>query len=347
MLLSLERSHRDGVRQSWGVSEQEDTGSRVEQGRSWADALQRRHRGLGFPYAVIRKYSDDDGARLAALITYYGFLSLFPLLILAAVTVSAVLRDDAERRSQLIDAIVPAQFQDTVNNALAALPSNGIALTVGLFGLIFSSLGLVTSTYHTLNHIAAVPHRARLEGLPRYLRTVLLLVLLVAGVAGMGTLTLAAGIQTDGARIAAFAGSTLIVFLLLWAATALLLPRRPQLSLVWPGALIGSLAIAGELTFGAAVLPRLVAKSGPIYGSFAAIVGLFTLMYLVSQVLVFAGEIAIVRGRGLWPRTLDPTSPTEADVRALGALARMQERMPVERVQARFDALPHQEDLVD
>ena len=322
---------------------QESTGSRAERRRARLDAVQRDHGVLGFPYAVIRKYSDDDGARLAALITYYGFLSLFPLLILAAVTVSAVLRDDAERRSQLIDAIVPTQFQDTVNNALAALPSNGVALTVGILGLVFSSLGLVTSTYHALNHLAAVPHRARLESAPRYVRTVLVLLLLVVGVAGMGVLTLAAGAQGDRgatARIAAFAGSTLIVFLLLWAAIALLLPRRPRLTLIWPGAVIGSLAIAGELTFGAALLPRLVAKSGPVYGSFAAIVGLFTLMYLVSQVLVFAGEVAIVRARDLWPRSLDLTKPTDADERALGALARMQERMPVERVQARFDAPP-------
>jgi len=322
---------------------QEATGSRAERRRSRVDDFQRDHGALGFPYAVIRKYSDDDGARLAALITYYGFLSLFPLLILAAVTVSAVLRDDAERRSQLIDAIVPTQFQDTINNALAALPSNGVALTVGIVGLVFSSLGLVTSTYHTLNHIAAVPHRARLEGAQRYVRTVLVLLLLVAGVAGMGVLTLAAGARptVDGAaRIAAFAGSTLIVFLLLWAAIALLLLRRPRLSLIWPGVFIGSLAIAGELTFGAALLPRLVAKSGPVYGSFAAIVGLFTLMYLVSQVLVFAGEIVIVRVRDLWPRSLDLTKPTDADQRALGALARVQERMPVERVQARFDAPP-------
>ena len=60
--------------------------SRVAHGlrlSSRLDVLQRRHRFLGIPWAVLRKYSDDDGARLAALITYYGFLSLFPLLLLA------------------------------------------------------------------------------------------------------------------------------------------------------------------------------------------------------------------------------------------------------------------------
>jgi len=46
------------------------------------DGYQRRHRWLGFPIAVLYKFGDDQGPYLTALITYYGFLSLFPLLLL-------------------------------------------------------------------------------------------------------------------------------------------------------------------------------------------------------------------------------------------------------------------------
>ena len=47
------------------------------------DAYQRRHRRVGFPIAVVYKFTDDQGSYLTALITYYGFLSLFPLLLVA------------------------------------------------------------------------------------------------------------------------------------------------------------------------------------------------------------------------------------------------------------------------
>ena len=50
----------------------------VKQIIAWADRLQRKHGVLGFPYAVVKKYGDDAGGRQAALITYYGFLSIFP-----------------------------------------------------------------------------------------------------------------------------------------------------------------------------------------------------------------------------------------------------------------------------
>src|SRR6185312_3446356 len=46
------------------------------------DRFQRRHRWAGLPLAVVYKYNDDQGGYLAALITYYGFLSVFPLLLL-------------------------------------------------------------------------------------------------------------------------------------------------------------------------------------------------------------------------------------------------------------------------
>src|SRR5581483_9235931 len=46
------------------------------------DGYQRRHRWAGLPLAVVYKFADDQGGYLTALITYYGFVSLFPLLLL-------------------------------------------------------------------------------------------------------------------------------------------------------------------------------------------------------------------------------------------------------------------------
>jgi uncharacterized BrkB/YihY/UPF0761 family membrane protein len=65
---------------------------------AWADRLQREHGVLGFPHAVIKKYGDDAGGRHAALITYYGFLSIFPLLLLGVAILTRVLADHADLR---------------------------------------------------------------------------------------------------------------------------------------------------------------------------------------------------------------------------------------------------------
>ena len=74
---------------------------------AWADRLQREHGVLGFPYAVIKKYGDDAGGRQAALITYYGFLSIFPLLLLGVAVLSRVLASHPDLRERLISLFVP------------------------------------------------------------------------------------------------------------------------------------------------------------------------------------------------------------------------------------------------
>jgi len=43
------------------------------------DRFQRERAWLAFPIAVMRKFGDDRGGSLAALIAYYGFFSIFPL----------------------------------------------------------------------------------------------------------------------------------------------------------------------------------------------------------------------------------------------------------------------------
>ena len=100
--------------------------ARVNRVIAWADRLQRRHGVLGFPYAVVKKYGDDAGGREAALITYYGFLSIFPLLLLGVAVLSRVLAGHPDLRERLITAVVPQALQSTVEHSLATLPTSTI-----------------------------------------------------------------------------------------------------------------------------------------------------------------------------------------------------------------------------
>ncbi len=58
------------------------------------DGYQRNHPRAGFPLAVLCKYFDDQGRYPAALIAYYGFVSLFPLLLLLSTVLGVVLAGD-------------------------------------------------------------------------------------------------------------------------------------------------------------------------------------------------------------------------------------------------------------
>jgi membrane protein len=290
------------------------------------DDLQRRRGPLGFGYAVIRKYLDDDGPREAALITYYGFLSLFPTLLLGVAAVSQALARRPGLRQELIAAIVPPALQPGIEASMASLSASYTALIVGVVGLVFSGTGVVLSAYDTLNHVAAVPIRKRAGIVSRYLRAMAALAAVIAGAVAIGVLTVVAPAPL------AVAGSWTVTCLVLLAVARILLMRPAPLRSLWPAAALGAVGVTGLLTLGATVLPELVRRAGRVYGGFATVAGFFTLLYLLSNVLVLAAEIAAVRHARLWPRALDPSRPTGPDARAMQLLAREQERLPAVRI---------------
>ena len=65
------------------------------------DEFQRRHEWAGAPLAVVYKFHDDQGVYLAGADRVYGFLSLFPLLLLFTSILGFVLQSDAELRERI------------------------------------------------------------------------------------------------------------------------------------------------------------------------------------------------------------------------------------------------------
>ena len=234
--------------------------ARVNRVIAWADRMQRRHGVLGFPYAVVKKYGDDAGGREAALITYYGFLSIFPLLLLGVAVLSRVLASHPGLRGRIIDAVVPQALRSTVEHSLATLPTSTIPLIAGLIGLLFSGTGVVFSVYQTLNHVAAVPHRFQAGFVARYARVLVMLVTLLLGGLAAGALTVVATAlprQPGVQRAAAALGAALVVFAVLLLAARLLLVRPAPVRALWPAALLGAAAVTVVLNFGAPLLARL------------------------------------------------------------------------------------------
>ncbi|WP_206313307.1 YhjD/YihY/BrkB family envelope integrity protein [Streptomyces coryli] len=310
--------------------------------RTWhrVDRVQQRHRALGFPYAVLRKYSDDNGGKLAALLTYYGFLSLFPLLLFAVGILTEVLRAHPALREDLVTELVPHSLRTDVEQAFHQLPPSGIPLLVGGLGLLWSGTGGVLAGSNALNRIWSVPYRDRPALPSRYGRVLLTQLVTLLGAfiaAGLAALSSELLHPAWKQRLGSAVGTFTVIFIVLVLAHKLLTARPRPVRQIWDGALAATLVMTATLEVSASLLPLLIARSGPVYGSFATVVGIFALLYIVSQALVFSGEISAVRAFRLCPRSLWHDEPTPADEKALTLLAREQERLPGQRVSVAFD----------
>jgi uncharacterized BrkB/YihY/UPF0761 family membrane protein len=308
------------------------------------DRLQSRFAPVAFGYAVFKKYADDEGSRLAALLAYYTFLSLFPLAIGGIALLNVFLSDRPELVASIIDQAVPEQYEAQLLAAYAALPSGGAGLWVALVGLLVAGTGGVFSAYAMVNQVFAVPYRFRYGFGPRYVVVLLLVLLLGVGVLVVAISSAVVATLGDAAFVQRLGGFVLIwavAFGVLLAAPRALARRRLALREYGLGAGLGALAMTLFLSLGSVIVARFIANSSAVYGVFATVVGIFSVLFLVSNAIVFCYEISVVRAWQLWPRGVDIMLLFPADERAYALLSLMDERMPSQRNGVAFDASGH------
>lgn len=311
------------------------------------DRFQRRRPSAGFPLAVLYKYVDDSGGYLAALITYYGFVSLFPLLLLLSTVLGIVLSGH------------PALQQQVLNSALSQIPAVGdslgdprqigggpVGLVVGIAGSLYGGLGVAQALQYAMNTAWAVPRNSRPN--PFAARGRSLLLLATAGVAVLGTTVLSA----IGASSIGSLGPVVKVLLLLVsvAVNALVLifvfrvgtARDLSVAQVAPGAIGAAVVWALLQTFGVAYVRHAVAGASATNGVFALVLGLLAFLYLTSVAVVFCVEVNVVRVDRLHPRALltpftDNVELTGGDRAAYSGQAKAQRAKGFEQVDVAFD----------
>jgi YihY family inner membrane protein len=321
---------------------------RIERVLRGVDRFQQRHSVLGFPFGVVKKYGDDRAGKHAALLAYYGFLSLFPLLLVFVTLLGYALGNDPELRQRVIDTLIE-QFPvlgTQVQGSLRTIQGSGIALVVGILGTLWGGLGITQSAQDAMNDVWNIPRRDRPNFWWRLARGLMALLVVVAEVLAA---TFLAGRGTAGPslldRADLLAGSVLLNLLLLMVMFQVLTGTRLRWRLLVPGAAVGALGWSVLQTVGVALINRQLDQANLVYGVFAVVIVLLSWLYLSSQLVLYTAEINVVLARRLWPRSLLQPPLTEPDRRVLTALAQTEERRPGQRVEVTF--VPEGEDQDD
>ncbi|MFL5844004.1 MAG: YihY/virulence factor BrkB family protein [Solirubrobacteraceae bacterium] len=302
------------------------------------DSYQKAHKWLAIPVAIVKKFGDDGANREAALIAWWGFFSLFPLLLLFTSVLGFVLAGDPDAQQSIRDSAL--QNFPVVGPQLATgkLDGSVTALLIGIFGAIFSGISVTLAAQDAFNKAYAVPKRQRPNPIKSRLRGLALL-----GV--LGTLQILATAATAVlAELGGFATNVLgigVGFLanlaLFFAVFRLLTDRSVPTAHLRPGIISAAVAWTVILRVGGAYTQNVVSDAGNTYGTFAVVLGLLTWLYVGARVLVYSAEFNSVLTARLWPRSLIGEPQTEADFRAKAAVARVEEQTGEERIVTRFE----------
>ena len=310
------------------------------------DRFQQRHRLTAFTFGVIKKFGDDAGTALTALVTYYGFVTIFPLL-LVFVTILGLLSANSSFAHSLENSAL-AQFPVIGNELKAnvhALHSGSVTgLIIGLPVALYGSLGLSQAAQRAMAEVWNVPGVVRPGFFPRLTRSLTFLLVLAGNVlvtTGLGSLS-TFGTHAGLLRNAGFqVGWNLLVVVanvaVYWLAFRVLTPASIGTRDLFPGAILGGVGWTVLQGAGIFLVGHNLRHAGQVYGTFAVVLGTLAWIYLGAEISLYSAELNVVLKDRLWPRSIVQPPLTDADKRVLDRIASVGERRPEQRVETSFD----------
>lgn len=321
------------------------------------DGFQRTHRWAALSLAVIYKFVDDQGTYQAALLTYYGFVSLFPLLLLAVTVLGFVLSGNPAAQHAVVNSALRnfPVIGDQIAGNVHSLHGNVGALVVGILVSAYGGIGVTQAAINTMNQLWAVPIADRPGLGPAYGRGVLYLLIVAAGLivtAALSALSTQVGaVFPPGAsgaavEVAVRIGSALLGIAvntgLIVVGFRMLTFRHVTVRQHLPGAVVAALAWQLLLLVGTYLITHELQGSSASYGVFGIVLGLLGWIYLSTLVILLCAELNTVRVLKLAPRSLlsvvEPadTEVTAGDRRAYTAYARTQQRKTFQEIDVSF-----------
>lgn len=313
------------------------------------DMFQRRHLVPSFVFGVVKKFGDDSAGTLAALIAYYGFLSIFPLLLVLTTLLGIFFANNVAFQDRIIHSTV-GQFP-IVGTQLASpggvsslKASSVIGLIVGLLGLVWGSFGVSQAAQRAMAEVWNVPGVIRPGFFPRLVRSLEFLGLLGLDVV---VTTFLAGFVTIGkgetwVQVLAVLLGLVTNIVLFVIGFRILTPKSIGTRILIPGAVLAGVGWTVLQYAGTLLIGHQLRHASQVYGFYGTVLGLIAFLYLTAVITVYAAEVNVVRARHLYPRSIVQPPLTDADEAVLRSVAEQGERRPEQRVHVEFD--PRHED---
>jgi len=304
------------------------------------DRFQQEHGVLGFPFAVVQKFGNDQAGGKATLIAYYGLFALFPLLMLFTTILGYVLDGNTQLHNQLIDSalgsfpIIGPQLKSQVHGVSG---STGAVVFSSLL-LLYGAIGLGLATQSAMNGVWNIPYVRWPMFALRYLRAFAVLVLLALSTIGTTVLT---GFATLASRsqvstVLLLVGSLVLNFVLILIAFMVMTADRLTWRDVALGAVLAAIFWQAMQLLGSWYIGRELQNRSEIYGFFGIVIVLLTWIFLGAQLFLLAAEINVVKRHRLWPRSMTQPPLTAADKVVFDRLAQMEIRRPEVQLEVSF-----------
>jgi len=294
-----------------------------------ADRWQRRFPWAGVPYAVMKKFGDDNANLVVVALAWYGFTAIFPLLLVVVTLFGFI--GAASIGQGIIKTLHEFPVIGTSFNPANpdALHGSTLGLIVGLIGLVYGAQGVTQTAQQAMATVWNIPQTQRTGFLPRLGRSLAGLITIGGAfiVNAFVTSYATAGTTSYAIRIPVLAGLLIINVVLYFATFTLLTAKVIGPRGLLPGAILGAIAFTALITLGTGLMTHQLKNASVTYGAFGSVIGIVLLLLLLAKLSMYAAELNPVLARRLYPRALPMGGePTDADRQVLASLVHAEQR---------------------
>lgn len=258
----------------------------------------RRVRAIDIGVNAAIGFARHRSGRNAALLAYYGFLALFPILLLATAVLGFVLAGHPDWQASIVDSSV-AQIPilgDQILEQSGALNGSVIAVVIGVLGATWGATRAFSALQDALDDIWEVAPEDRPNPVVRRVHS--FIGLLVIGGGQLATVAIAtiAGITAipDVAQVLIALGGAVVNVIMVGSMLRYLTAADATWPAVWRGAVLAGLAYTALQLVGTTVVARLLAGAQGVYGAFASVLAITGWLSIHASISLYAAEVNAV-----------------------------------------------------
>ena len=295
--------------------------------RTWMGTLKR----------TLREFKEDDLTLLAAALTYYGVLSLFPALLVLLSLLGLAGTDTIDTLLKNLGGLTPSAARDVVSNAVRDLQGSnqtaGFAFVAGLLGALWSASGYVGGFMKASNVIYEVEEGRKFWKLKPLQIAVTTVIMLLTAIIALAVVVTGPVAKRVGDIVGAGDTAVTVFNIAKWPIIAVIVSlifaflyyvgpnvKQPGFKWVSPGGVVAVIL----WVVASALFAFYVANFGSYsktYGSMAAVIVFLIWLWITNLVMLLGAELnaEIERGRQIeagHPADSEPFLPHREEPKA-------------------------------
>lgn len=263
--------------------------------RPQVTALRKRSRLADAAVGMLDGFRVHQSSTGSALVTYFGFISIFPLFLVFTTVLGFVLEGNPELRDDIVDSALAKL--PLIGPKLAASPEalegSVVALVVGLLLALWSGTKAFIALQTALDNTNEVPVDDRnsfVQVRIRALGGIVVIGLAQAGSAALSGIVAAAGLPALG-NVGLVGAAALLNALVLSFSYRWLTSRSLTWRSVVPGSVLAGVLFSLLQVVGSSIITRSQSNAESMYGDFATVIALLGWLSLHATVALMGAEL--------------------------------------------------------